>query len=174
MVLSKQVRKLVGVVAVIIVAWLGYGQVQDGSQSSAPTPSASPATASENTASQDTGGFDFSGVYSEAADQILSAFQSERSDMWIEAGGKVQRVLADDSEGSRHQRFIVQLPNDHTILIAHNIDLAQRVPVKPGDPVSFFGEFEWNDRGGVIHWTHHDPGNRREGGWIRHKSTTYR
>ena len=83
-------------------------------------------------------------------------------------------MLADDSEGSRHQRFIVRLPNDHTVLIAHNIDLAQRVPLKMGDAVSFYGEYEWNDRGGVVHWTHHDPRNRREGGWIEHKGTTYR
>ncbi len=109
-----------------------------------------------------------------AADQILDAFEAGRGDLWIEAGGVVQRVLSDDSEGSRHQRFIVRLPNDHTVLIAHNIDLAQRVPVKAGDGVSFYGEYEWNERGGVVHWTHHDPRNRRAGGWIEHKGTTYR
>ena len=29
--------------------------------------------------------------------------------------------------------------------------------VKVGDTVSFFGEYVWNEQGGLIHWTHHDP-----------------
>ncbi|MDH3646612.1 MAG: DUF3465 domain-containing protein [Gammaproteobacteria bacterium] len=159
--MTKQIRTLAGIVAAIAVAFFGYNSVQDGGQASV-APASVPAAAVNAT------------NYADAADQILSAFESERSDMWIEGGGRVQRTLADDSEGSRHQRFIVRLPNDHTVLIAHNIDLAQRVPIKAGDPVSFYGEYEWNDRGGVIHWTHHDPRNKKEGGWIQHKGTTYR
>ena len=153
--MNKQVRALLGAVVVAVAAWFGYGQLQDGGQggSLSSAGSSAPVAGSSD--------FDFSGVYSDAADRIVAAFEAERSDMWIEAGGTVQRVLSDDSEGSRHQRFIVRLPNDHTVLIAHNIDLAQRVPVKQGDLVSFFGEFEWNDRGGVVHWTHHDPRGRK-------------
>ncbi|MBT8135882.1 MAG: DUF3465 domain-containing protein [Gammaproteobacteria bacterium] len=164
--MAKQLRTLAGIVVAIAVAIFGYQNVQDGNADRA-TPVAAGGQASVAVSES-------AGDYSAAADQIVAAFESQRSDMWIEAGGRVQRVLPDDSEGSRHQRFIVSLPNEHTVLIAHNIDLAQRVPLKAGDPVSFYGEFEWNDRGGVVHWTHHDPRNRREGGWIRHKGTIYR
>ena len=107
-------------------------------------------------------------------DVIADAFARGRSDVWVESHGTVTRLLADDREGSRHQRFIVELSNGQTLLFAHNIDLAPRVPVERGDTVAFRGEYEWNDRGGVIHWTHHDPSNRKPGGWIRHRGTSYR
>jgi len=92
----------------------------------------------------------------------------------VRASGTVTRVLSDDNDGSRHQRFIVEVSPGRTLLIAHNIDLAPRVPsIRVGDTVSFFGEYEWNDRGGVIHWTHHDPRGTHPGGWIEHKGRRY-
>ena len=41
--------------------------------------------------------------------------------------GTVERLLADDEEGSRHQRFILRLASGQTLLVAHNIDVAPRV-----------------------------------------------
>jgi len=91
-----------------------------------------------------------------------------------EGSGTVTRVLSDDNEGSPHQRFIVTLPSGQTLLISHNIDLAHRVEgLSVGDSVSFKGEYEWNDKGGVVHWTHRDPEGRHEAGWIRHGGNTY-
>jgi len=92
----------------------------------------------------------------------------------VRGSGRVTRVLSDDNDGSRHQRFIVEVAPGRTVLIAHNIDLAPRVPsISVGDTVSFYGEYEWNDRGGVIHWTHHDPRGSHVGGWIEHKGRRY-
>ena len=105
---------------------------------------------------------------------IREAFEQERSGLVVESAGVVERLLRDDLEGSRHQRFILRLPSGHTLLMSHNIDLAERVPLAEGDRVEFRGQYEWNERGGVIHWTHHDPQGRRPGGWIRHESKTYR
>ena len=98
---------------------------------------------------------------------MVEAYEAQRGDLWVESYGTVDKTLKDDNEGSRHQRFIVRLSNDHTVLISHNIDLAHRVPVSVGDRVVFRGEFEWNHRGGVVHWTHHDP-QGGPGGWIEH------
>ena len=92
----------------------------------------------------------------------------------VEGSGTVVRVLSDDNDGSRHQRFILELASGRTLLVAHNIDLAPRIDsIREGDTVSFYGEFQSNPQGGVIHWTHHDPQGRHPGGWLRHKGRTY-
>ena len=105
---------------------------------------------------------------------LTAAFESHRSNVQVEGSGRVSRVLPDDNDGSRHQRFIVQLGTGQTVLVAHNIDLAARVAsLKVGDPVEFNGEYEWNERGGVIHWTHPDPRGSHVDGWIRHNGRTY-
>ncbi|WP_272975496.1 DUF3465 domain-containing protein, partial [Alcanivorax jadensis] len=76
--------------------------------------------------------------------------------------------------GSRHQKFILELASGQTILIAHNIDLAPRIPdLRDGESVSFYGEYEWNERGGVVHWTHHDPQGRHVDGWLKHDGKTF-
>lgn len=105
---------------------------------------------------------------------VVEAFAERRSDLVVECEGRVSRLLADDLQGSPHQRFIVELEDGHTVLIAHNIELAPRIDaLARGDRVSFRGEYEHNERGGVVHWTHHDPRGRRPGGWIDHDGRRY-
>ena len=107
--------------------------------------------------------------------RIVRLYQEEHSGEVVEGIGTVERVLRDDHDGSRHQRFILRLSSGHTLLVSHNIDLAPRVTdLEEGDQILFRGQYEWNDRGGVLHWTHHDPGGRRQGGWLQHGGTTYR
>ena len=93
---------------------------------------------------------------------------------WIEDSGQVRRLIADDADGGRHQRFVLELPQRHTVLIAHNIDVAARIPAGIGDRIGFRGLYEWNDQGGVVHWTHADPLGEQDGGWIRYRRRCYR
>jgi hypothetical protein len=110
-----------------------------------------------------------------ADDPIARAFASGTSDIQVEGEGTVIRVLPDDLNGSRHQRFIVQLASGQTLLITHNIDLAPRIEaLDEGDSVRFNGEYVWNEKGGVIHWTHHDPRGRHVSGWLMHNGKTYK
>ncbi len=82
--------------------------------------------------------------------------------------------MSDDNDGSRHQRFILRLGSGQSLLIAHNIDIAPRVAtLRTGDTVSFYGEYEWNDKGGVIHWTHRDPQGQHAAGWLEHNGQRY-
>ena len=111
-----------------------------------------------------------------AADDSLiqAAYENRQSDVQVEGAGRVVKVLPDDNKGSRHQKFILELASGQTLLVAHNIDLAPRIPdLHEGDRVSFYGEYEWNERGGVVHWTHHDPQGRHVDGWLKHQGKRY-
>ncbi len=59
------------------------------------------------------------------------------------------------------------------MLIAHNIDVAPRVPIETNQPITIYGQYEWNDRGGVVHWTHADSHGSHEGGWINFQGKKY-
>jgi hypothetical protein len=115
-----------------------------------------------------------SGVVSESDGRLARAFDQHESNLQVEGAGTVNRLLSDDQDGSRHQRFIVELKTGQTILIAHNIDLAPRIiSLEVGDEVRFFGVYEWNEKGGTIHWTHRDPNRHHLAGWIKHKGRVY-
>jgi len=94
------------------------------------------------------------------------AFHNHRSGVMVTAEGNVIRLLADDNDGSRHQRFIIRLPSGQTLLVAHNIDLSTRVPVQQNVLVKLHGQYEWSDKGGTVHWTHRDPQQKHEAGWV--------
>ena len=110
-----------------------------------------------------------------ASDGVIGqAFANRESDVQVEGSGQVVRVLSDDVDGDRHQRFILRIGSSQTLLIAHNIDLAPRLPrLQVGDTVEFFGEYEWNNQGGVVHWTHRDPRGRHVDGWLKYNGRTY-
>ena len=112
---------------------------------------------------------------SNGSDQVLaSALKNHRSGIQIEGKGTVIKILPDDVDGSRHQRFIIRLGSGQTLLVAHNIDIAERVAtLRVGDEVTFNGVYEWNSKGGAIHWTHHDPAGRHVAGWLKHKGRTF-
>ena len=105
---------------------------------------------------------------------ILDAFRTAQSDVMVRSAATIVKLLPDDNDGSRHQKMILRLPSGHTLLLAHNIDLAERVPADEGDQLEFYGEYEYTEKGGVIHWTHHDPRGRHPDGWLRHQGQEYR
>lgn len=158
-------KKLLLVAAVAAVAWFAQDRFVD--RDSAP-PAESEVAATQAGSHQPA-------THQSGTDAILAeAFESRRNNLQVEGRGTVSRLLADDNNGSRHQRFILRLASGQTLLVAHNIDLAPRIAgLAVGDEVAFFGEYEWSDRGGVIHWTHHDPDGSHVGGWLRHAGRSY-
>lgn len=106
---------------------------------------------------------------------IARAFADHRSNVEVTADGEVTRLLADEtSETGTHQRFILTLRgSSQTLLITNNVSIGKRVPVVVGDAVVVHGEYVWNDQGGLVHFTHHDPERSHEGGWIERQGLRY-
>ncbi|MHC4375016.1 MAG: DUF3465 domain-containing protein [Planctomycetota bacterium] len=107
-------------------------------------------------------------------DRLRQAVEGREERVWMTLEGEVVKVLADDLEGSRHQRFLFDVaPGIPTLKLSHNIDLAPRIPLTEGDTFVTRGRYEWNEFGGVIHWTHHDPDGDIEGGWVEFEGERY-
>ena len=112
---------------------------------------------------------------------LIDAFKHKKSDIFIEGAGVVKKLLADDNKGSRHQKFLLTISPTQTLLFAHNIDLAPRLEnLQIGDVLTFKGEYVYNPKGGVMHWTHKNPqGEIRvpqggvKAGWIKHNGKIY-
>lgn len=106
---------------------------------------------------------------------IARAFADHRSELQVTAQGRVERLLSDDTSAtSTHQRFILKLDDlAQTLLITNNVSVGKRVPVAAGDALVVHGEFIWNDQGGLVHFTHHDPDGSHESGWILRDGVRY-
>lgn len=106
--------------------------------------------------------------------KIMQAYQQQLSNIQVQSKGEVKAILADDNDGSRHQKMILKLENGLTVLVAHNIDLAPRVEgLRKSEIVEFYGEYEYSSKGGVIHWTHHDPQGKHVDGWLKYQGKSY-
>jgi hypothetical protein len=105
---------------------------------------------------------------------IVEAFENERSGVWVEAEGEIVHLLPDDKKPPRHQNFLIEIAPNHTVKISHNVDLAPRAPIRKGQRIRFRGRYEYNAKGGVVHWTHRDPRGRKTGGRLEYEGKTYR
>lgn len=107
-------------------------------------------------------------------DAAVVALQAEQARKVVTTcTARIKKLLPDDRKGSKHQRFLLELSNGTTVLVAHNIDMAPYVPAQAGDIVTVHGEFIWNQRGGVLHWTHHSDTPRHESGYIDFAGNRY-
>ncbi|HQL50978.1 MAG TPA: DUF3465 domain-containing protein [Kiritimatiellia bacterium] len=147
-------RKLLILGAMLLAGHLYFG-VRQG-----PAPVAAPVSTGVSPSSFDT--------------VFADAYANRRSNIQVSGEGTVTKLLPDDNTGSRHQKFIVRLASGQTLLVAHNIDVAPRIgALRAGDRVQFSGEYEWSDRGGLVHWTHRTASGPHPGGWLRHGGRTY-
>ena len=107
-------------------------------------------------------------------DPIVAAYEEQRSDVQVAGSGRVARILGDDSLGDRHQRFILRAAlGTHRPHRAQHRPRASRRALWRRRRRRVSRVYEWNDKGGVVHWTHHDPQGQHEPGWLKHHGRTY-
>ena len=174
---NKTSLSIGAVIGLLIAGYLGFNSESNTKTQTTPTEYSSQQSQAPNQSKNDAESFvnqQSKGKDSQGVATIAQAYQQKRGDVQVQASGRVKALLRDDNEGSRHQKFILELENGQTVLVAHNIDLAPRIDdLKKGDLVEFNGEYEYSDKGGVIHWTHRDPQNRHEHGWLKHNGKIY-
>jgi len=147
-------KRLFSIVILLAVAYIGFLQNGRSPASSSPSSATAPASGSD------------------AA--LAAAFANHQRNILVRDTAVVTKLLPDDTEGLRHQRFIIRLASGQSLLIAHNIDRANRIgSLRVGDTIEFSGEYEWNSQGGVVHWTHHDSSGRHPPGWIKLNGQLY-
>lgn len=105
--------------------------------------------------------------------EILAAQQDHARKVEVTVDATVQKKLPDDTKGLPHERFLIRLNNGSNVLVAHDTKMAPYVPLQAGDTVRIHGEYIWNDKGGVLHWTHHADTGHHEGGWIDYRGQRY-
>ena len=148
--------RIVRIALLVLLAAVAYGLQHDRLQQNDPEVATPPPSA-----------------FADGEARVVSAFAREESNFVTDIEAQVTRLLADDEDGDRHQRFVLELAGGQTLLVSHNIDLAPRVPVEVGDSVRIRGEYEYNPRGGVLHWTHRAGDRKHEDGWIEHEGVRY-
>lgn len=100
---------------------------------------------------------------------VYAAFLSGTSRVEVSAGGTVTRTLGTRvGRSGTHEGFLVRMdgPRPLVVRVEDNVDLTGPIPVRVGEHVVVHGEYEYYPRGGVIHWTHHDPAGRHENGYV--------
>lgn len=107
-------------------------------------------------------------------ERLLKAFEQGRTGVWVSGHGIVAQLIGDETvSGERHQRMVVNVSGGLDLIVRHSTERSERVPVAQGDTVAFQGRYEWSGRGGVVGYTHQDPEQPGDGGWIRYQGTTY-
>ena len=110
-------------------------------------------------------------------DAVAAAFARQQSNVQLHGQGQVQKTLPDDNQGPRHQRFILKLDSQHTVLVGlRGVAIVLVILSHAHAPLfegAFYGVYEYNPQGGVIHWTHHDPAGRHIDGWLEYKGQRY-
>ncbi len=101
---------------------------------------------------------------------VCDAFNAQRSHVEVVATGTVYRILGTrGGPNGSHEGYLMRLDGTckASVKVETNVTLTGPVPLTTGESVVVKGEYEYTRLGGVIHWTHHDPAGRHEGGYVK-------
>ena len=167
---TRAQRPLATVIAILVVAvWIWWEQRERGDAPEAP-PRSAPGEGREQSPPRP------GGVIAPADPnaELIAAWRAGKDGTWVSGRARVMKVLSDDLEPPRHQRFLFKVQPDLVVKLSHNIDIAPRLPLREGDEFEYHGRYEMGEHGALVHWTHRDPGGSHSGGWVRVGGKTYR
>ncbi len=109
---------------------------------------------------------------------VFDAWRAQRSHIEVTARGVIARDLGTRAGVSAaHEGFLLHLAGASgrglTVRVEANVDFTGPMPIAAGESVIVRGEYEFDARGGVIHWTHRDPRGRHPGGYIEIQNKRY-
>jgi Protein of unknown function (DUF3465) len=109
---------------------------------------------------------------------VYEAWRAQRSQVEVTASGSVARLLGlRRGPSGLHEGFLMHLRGDAghglTVRVEDNVDITGEIPLAEGDAVEVRGEYVYDSRGGVIHYTHHDPRGRHPAGYVRVGEKTF-
>jgi len=110
------------------------------------------------------------GKYSDRDDYFGNAFRSKKSNIPATGSGRVVSVMSDQFGKTKQQRFIVSLSSGQMLEVKHTIEKNDRIPLKIGDHISFYGIYNFTRKGGEITNTSRDLNNN---GWVKHNGKVY-
>jgi hypothetical protein len=109
---------------------------------------------------------------------VYDAWAAHRSKIEVTAGGSVARMLGTRvGPSGAHEGFLLHLRGSAgrglTVRVEDNVDLTGPIPLAAGDEVEVRGEYIYDPRGGLIHYTHLDPRGRHAAGYVRVNGKVY-
>ena len=127
-------------------------------------------TQGEQTAQAEQQTYFDSNTQTSADQEVLDAQSKQQSKVHVTFEAVVYKLLPDDTQGIPHQKFLLRLSNNTTVLIAHNTNLGSYLNIQPGDVVDVSGEYIWNKKGGLVHYTHPSTSRYKQDGYIKVRS----
>ncbi|MBD5654093.1 MAG: DUF3465 domain-containing protein [Candidatus Eremiobacteraeota bacterium] len=102
---------------------------------------------------------------------IYDAWRAGRSHVEVTASGTIARVLGTrPGRISAHEGFLLHLRGAAgrglTVRVEDNVDFTGAIPLQPGADVVARGEYVYDSRGGIVHYTHRDPRGRHAAGYV--------
>ena len=104
---------------------------------------------------------------------LADAYLNKKSGMMAEVQGQVTRLIMDEEESARVQKFVICAISGQSRLVTHDLSRSDRVPVAIGDKVMVRGEYVWSEPGGTLICPTRDNGSGGRNGWIEHKGERY-
>ncbi len=103
---------------------------------------------------------------------VYDAWRFHRSRVEVTANGAIARIFgAREGPSGTHLGFLLHLAGSEghglTVRVEDNLDLTGPIPLDEGEAAIVRGEYIYDSRGGLIHYTHRDPRGRHDAGYVQ-------